>query len=193
MESEDNHALNFLDITLHIKNNRIVTDWFHKTTFSGRYLSFFSNHPISHKIGTIYGLVDHAIKLSHPSFYEKILNLCIKILLDNGYPLDLIFDKINLRLKKLFVHKTNNAIDSIDANFNNERKILVLPYVQPLTEIISSNIDKSKASIGFRCLNKLNRFIRVHKDIDHTSLKNNVIYKIGCNNCDATYVGQTKR
>jgi len=93
MKSEVNHILNFLDIT-HIKNNRIVIDWFHKITFSGRYLSFFSNYPISHKIGTIYGLVDHAIKLSHPSFYEKNLNLCIKILLDNDYSL---FNKINLR------------------------------------------------------------------------------------------------
>jgi len=64
MESEVNHTLNFLDITLYIKNNSIVTDWFHKTTFSGRYLSFLSNHLISHKIDTIYGLVDYAIKLS---------------------------------------------------------------------------------------------------------------------------------
>jgi len=71
IESEANHCLNFLDITLHIRNNSIVTDWFHKITFSGRYLSYFSNHPISHKIGTIYGLVDHAIKSSHPSFYGK--------------------------------------------------------------------------------------------------------------------------
>jgi len=74
-----------------------------------------------------------------------------------------------------------------------ERKIMVLPYVQPLSEFISSNIDKSKAIIGFRCLNKLSRFIKVHKDVDHASLKNNVIYKINCNDCDATYVGQTKR
>jgi len=101
--------------------------------------------------------------------------------LDNGYPLDFIFDKINLRLKKLFVQRTNIAFDPINANSNAERKIIVLPYVQPLSEFISSNIDKSKANIGFCCLNKLSRF------------KNNVIYKIACNNCDVTYVGQTKR
>jgi len=141
----------------------------------------------------IYGLVDHVIKLSHPSFYEKNLKFCINILLDNGYPLDFIFNKINLRLKKLFVQRTVNATDLIDGNSINERKFLVLPYVQPLSEFISSNIDKLKANISFRCLNKLSRFIRVHKDIDHTTFKNNVIYKIGCNDCDATYVGQTKR
>jgi len=193
MESEVNHTLNFLDVTLHIRNNRIVTDWFHKTTFSGRYLSFLSNHPINHKIGTIFGLVDHAIKLSHPSFYGKNLNLCIKILLDNGYPLDLIFNKINLRLKKLFVLRTKSASDLVDINSNIDKKVLVLPYVHPLSEFISANIDKSKANIGFRCLNKLSRFIRVQKDMDSAFLKNNTVYKISCINCDATYVGQTKR
>jgi len=93
----------------------------------------------------------------------------------------------------LFVQRTIDAIDLNDANSNVERKIMVLPYVPPLSEFISSNIDKSKANIGFRCLNKLSRFIKVHKDLDHTSYKNNVIYNIACNNCDATYVGQTKR
>jgi len=123
MESEVNHALNFLDVTILIKNNRIVTDWFHKTTFSGRYLSFYSNHPFSHKIGTIYGLVEHAIKLSHPFFYEKNLKLCIEILLNNGYLLSLIFDKVNTR-KKLFVQKSNTTTDLSDVNSISERKNL---------------------------------------------------------------------
>jgi len=30
LETEINRCLNFLDITLIIKNNRIITDWFHK-------------------------------------------------------------------------------------------------------------------------------------------------------------------
>jgi len=97
LETEVNRCLSFLDVTLIIKNNRIITDWFHKIIFSRRYLSFYSNHPISHKIGIIYSLVERAIKLSHPSFHKKNLELCIKLLLDNGYPLNLIFNRINSR------------------------------------------------------------------------------------------------
>jgi len=69
----------------------------------------------------------------------------------------------------------------------------VFPYVNPLTKLITANLDNSKVIIGYRCLNKLSQFVKVHKDIDLTLNKNNVIYKIFCKNCDATYVGQTKR
>jgi len=140
----------------------------------------------------VYSLVERAIKLSHPSFHKKNLELCIKLLLDNGYPLNLIFNRINSRLKKLFVQKRETVDSMTNNNLNNERKILVLLYVNPLTDIMTSNIDSSKTII-FRCLNKLSQFVKVHKDIDHPLCRNNVIYKISCKNCEATYVGQTKR
>ena len=39
----------------------------------------------------------------------------------------------------------------------------------------------------------MDKYIKVQKDIcPHTS-KSNVVYKISCNNCDASYVGQTGR
>jgi len=96
------------------------------------------------------------------------------------------------------MHRSETTLDTpdIDIGLNYERKILVLPYVNPLTEFISSNIDSSKAIVGFRCLNKLSRFVcfvKAHKDINQPLFKSNVIYKLFCNNCDATYVGQTKR
>jgi len=52
---------------------------------------------------------------------------------------------------------------------------------------------KSDITVGFRCLNKLNTFIKVQKDQNQTSTRNNIVYKFQCKNCDAFYVGQTKR
>jgi len=90
IEHENNRKLSFLDLLLEVVDNKIKIDWFHKKTFSGRFLSFLSNHPICHKIGTIYNLIDRAFLLSHPDFQQKNIELCIKLVLDNGYPLDLI-------------------------------------------------------------------------------------------------------
>jgi len=41
--------------------------------------------------------------LSHPFFYNKNIELCIVLLLDNGYSLEFIFNNINKRLKNLYV------------------------------------------------------------------------------------------
>jgi hypothetical protein len=58
---------------------------------------------------------------------------------------------------------------------------------------VTSVIDKNRFIIGYRCLNRLGRFVKAQKDKDTSTVTNNVVYKINCNNCDASYVGQTKR
>jgi len=58
----------------------------------------------------------------------------------------------------------------------------------PISKFIAANIDKTKAIIGFRCLQQLNQFVKVHKDKDSLLSKNNVIYKTFCNNCEASYI-----
>ena len=39
--------INFLDITIIKENTILEFDWYHKPTFSGRYLNFLSAHPMS--------------------------------------------------------------------------------------------------------------------------------------------------
>ncbi|XP_024893281.1 uncharacterized protein LOC112468378 [Temnothorax curvispinosus] len=195
IEFEKDRKLSFLDLQLLVIDDTIVIDWYHKDTFSGRYLSYYSNHPECHKIGTIYGLVDRAILLSHPTFHSKNIKYVIELLIANGYPLNLIFKRINIRLNKLFNGKlmNRNKIDTIDPDDNDGRKIIVIPFINNISEKVSRFFNKNEHVIGYRVLNKLNKFIRTHKDVSELCVNNNVIYKINCNNCDASYVGQTKR
>jgi len=47
--------------------------------------------------------------------------------------------------------------------------------------------------VAYYGVNKLRNIIKAHKDPLPNLCKKNVIYKLNCNNCEATYVGQTKR
>ena len=73
------------------------------------------------------------------------------------------------------------------------KKIIVFPYIKKISEKAATLVSRSKFTVGLRCLNRLDNHIRVHKDKTEYTYRNNIVYKIECNNCDALYVGQTKR
>lgn len=47
--------------------------------------------------------------------------------------------------------------------------------------------------MGYKCFKKLNNFIKLHKNPTDHMANNNIVYKISCKECDASYIGQTKR
>ncbi|KYN17404.1 hypothetical protein ALC57_10305 [Trachymyrmex cornetzi] len=112
----------------------------------------------------------------------------------NNYPLDFIFNIINYRLKslvhkKIFKQKNNTETDNED-----EKKIwFTIPYLNKISDRFRGVVKNLNVSLAFFSLNKLSCFIRAQKDCLTTFLKKNVIYKIKCSDCDASYVGQTKR
>jgi len=54
-------------------------------------------------------------------------------------------------------------------------------------------IADTSLKLSFHSLNKLSKFIKTHKDLLPSVQKKNVVYKIHCNDCDASYMGQTDR
>jgi len=68
----------------------------------------------------------------------------------------------------------------------------VIPFIKNIAPkfIPLSYLNKN---LAFLILNKLNCFIKVHKDPLPDEHKTNVVYRINCLDCNASYVGQTKR
>ncbi|KYM96667.1 hypothetical protein ALC62_12663, partial [Cyphomyrmex costatus] len=185
--------LEFLDVPLIKRDNRLIFDWLHKPTFSGRFLNFLSNHPLSQKRGTVFSLVDRAFFLSDICFHYKNFKFIINILLDNDYSLNFIFDTINQRLKYLVKNKF--IVNDRPTNTqNNSRSVswLTVPFVPGITEKFN-RLNSSHLRVSYYSSNKLHEFIRVHKDPLPREKKSGVVYKISCKNCDASYVGQTCR
>jgi len=185
--SGEGDILSFLDLTIIKKGNALTFDWFRKPSFSGRFLNFHSHHPFSHKRGTIYSLVDRVFQLSHSKFHKKNFDHIIKILLDNGYPLDLIFTSIR---RRLHTHRSK-VYNEMEKHSTSYFTILYVSCIANKFIQYFKNITFCK--LAFSCYNKLNRFIKVHKDVLPITSLTNVVYQIDCLDCDATYVGQTKR
>lgn len=191
IEIGNNNIINFLDTSVILENGTLFFDWFQKPT-SGRYLNYHSHHPISHKKGIIIGLTDRIVMLSHPRFHEKNLTKAIKILLDNCYPLDFIFNTIRDRLKKLLFKNDHNINVEVSEN-NNNKKWFTVPFTDTTSREFSSIIRNCNFRLAFSIPNNLKNFIKTGKDPLDTSSHCNVVYRISCNDCEASYVGQTKR
>lgn len=85
-EREFDRQISFLDVRLIVKGENIITNnkWYHKPIFLGRYLNFFSNHPIAYKKGVLMGLIDRSLLLSHPRFHQENFNFLIDTLVNNS-------------------------------------------------------------------------------------------------------------
>jgi len=184
------NSLNFLELTMINRGGKLIFDWFHKPTYSGRLLNFHSKHPMSQKRGIITNSIDKILLLSNPVFHQKNFLFLINNLLTNNYPLEMIFGSIRERLSVKFrqlYHGTPHSTDNKDNYF-------VVPYIDHNADRfiqLFKNIPNFK--LAFFGINKLNKFIKVHKDRLSPLSRSNVVYQINCLHCDASYVGQTRR
>ncbi len=72
-EKENDNRIAFLDVLLIRHEQSIETDWYHKPTFSERFLNFSSEHPFKQKINIINNLKYRATSLSTEKFHERNL------------------------------------------------------------------------------------------------------------------------
>jgi len=192
-EINDDNYINFLNLKVAINdNNRIVIDLYSKPTASGRFLNFYSNNPITHKKGIIYGMIDKVLLLSDTHFHNDNIKSCIEHLLNNSYSLKFIFNTIRNRIK-YHIYKQNNNKENKEDNDIDYTKTCAILYVKEFSNRIASLLSNSGVKTTYKCNNKLNNIIKPNKDPLPYMQNSNVVYKITCSDCQASYIGQTKR
>jgi len=173
-----------------MKNKKkLITNWFRKPTFSGRYINFYSNHPQQYKLNSIANLVDHAILLSDERFYDSNLTIVKNILTNNGYPTKLINKQINNRCKHIAHNK--NDLNNGD-NTNNKNCTLLIPFAGKVSYDIK-RILNNVVDVRFTVPRKLDTLIKKSKDRLKDSQLTEIVYKLNCRDCYKAYIGQTKR
>ncbi|EFN61751.1 hypothetical protein EAG_05118, partial [Camponotus floridanus] len=78
-------------------------------------------------------------------------------------------------------------------NDNEPFSYFTVPFLLLLTNKLENILKDTNTKLSYFSLNKLNSIVKAHKDAIPKFANTNVIYKIECDNCDASYVGQTGR
>jgi len=137
-------------------------------------------------------MVDRAFLLSHPRFHQRNLKFIIETFLSNNYLLKFIFDTIHKRLKTLFSKRAKKQ-NADNSNDEEKKGWFIIPFIPNVTENFKHITNMINKKLAYFSLHKLAWIVKVQKDSLPINLNKNVVYKLTCKNCDASYVGQTKR
>ncbi|XP_071582490.1 uncharacterized protein [Temnothorax nylanderi] len=113
-------------------------------------------------------------------------------LITNCFPIKLVNKHINNRLRQLENRRDLSTNSERDSTFD-VRRCVVIPYVKGLSAGIRGTLERVRCDVVYKIPKKLSAVIRRGKDRLATNRETNVVYKIDCENCDASYIGQTKR
>lgn len=188
-ELQVDDRINFLDVTVINNREGLTTDWYHKPTWSRRYLNFHSHHPVQQEIGIIYGLVDRSILLSDASFHLTNLELVRQVLLENNYPGKFVDTHISRRINTL-VERSRNSDNLHNLELNNNRtEKFCFPYIKGISQSVARTLRPFNVSCVFRNVSGLSKLYSQLKDKTPLSHTSNVVYRIPCGGCTASYIG----
>lgn len=186
------NSINFLDITIIMQNDRFITNWYRKDTWSGRYLNFYSYTPLKYKMSVITALVDRAILLSDPQFHETNLALIRETLNNNNYPPKLVNNAISKR--QLILLKSNSQYNRNTVDTGNTVSTYVrLPFDAGMERQANTILKELNIIPAWYSFASLKTVFSTIKDLGDPLTQSGLVYRISCLDCDAVYLGETKQ
>ena len=185
-ELEDNGKIPFLDFLVSRDDTRPRNTVYRKPTHTDRLLDQSSYNPTSHRATTVRTLTRRA-----------------QIICDST---DSLRDE-NEHLRQIF-HKNNYSDEFIDTNkykhdkqndvranteTKNELTTVSLPYIRGTSETIARILKPVNIRIAHKPTTTLRHLLTNVKDKDDPKDRQGTVYRIRCNDCNGTYIGETGR
>ena len=102
VEKEQNNSLNFLDVLVEKDGTGFLTSVYRKPTFTGQYIRWNSK---TRKISLIKTLVHRALMICSKTKFGSELDKIKQLLIENGYPADILLSCINQKLANFAAEK----------------------------------------------------------------------------------------
>ena len=188
-EKEKDKCLPFLDVYVEKTDIGFETSVYRKPTFIGHYLRWESFSPLKHKISLISTLVHRALIIYTKRRLNGEIERIKKILLDNGYPKNVINTQIAKKTAQFFTLK----------RFGPEKcsEYLRIFWIgKPSTKLekeVKTAVESCYSSVSTRLVFTSKHILPVaRKDVPPIIQKSFVRYEYKCH-CDCRYVVLTSR
>ena len=171
---------------------------FHKKTYNGLLLNYFSFVPNCYKLGLIKTLEDRMYRINNSwTGFDQDLKDLKNILQKNQYPFEMID-----HIAKLYLNdKINCRNGKSSENVESEIKIryFKLPFIGLHSKLMQKKIDQlckrfcKSLKVKLIFTSEKLRCAYLTKDLHISEHLSKVVYKFVCGSCNASYVGQTFR
>jgi GIY-YIG catalytic domain len=181
---------------IHRDDDKLRTKVYRKPTHTQAYINWRSNHPNTMLLGVFKDLVHRA---NYFCDREEDLTLELKLLRDvliiNGYPQRLVrktIERSQERESKKEILKMMATVDEgPDEEEENYYGVLHAPYMQNFTERIARELKKFNVGWVLKKRDSIRSKVQALKPSSETVDRKGVIYRIDCEDCNASYIGET--
>lgn len=192
LETECTGTLNFLDLTIKKKDNKLQFSIYRKPTTTDHTIHATSYHSQSVKMSAYNSLVHRllSVPLSVEDYANEV-NIIKHIATVNGYNCDIV-QKI---IKKFTKNKKAQSYTNLtkDTVANKKQTFVSIEYGELLHHTLKNELKKHNIILACKTTNKLEKHVNTKQGTISNKYDRSGIYKLNCNDCNKIYIGQTGR
>lgn len=188
IEPEVNNTLPFLDLKIiRNENGNIEFDIYRKDTCTDRFIPVESNQHPSHKLAAFNSMIHRLVNVTlTPERFEIERSKILGIADINGVNASVIDILIKKHKKKKLLHDCTSLGDAP------EKKWCAMTFSANTFDSLCKSFRKEDIALAPKTTTKLKSLLHTTKDKRDAHDKPG-IYKASCADCDAVYIGQTRR